>query len=791
MRLAALSSLVIVLAASLAASPAPKAAPKTPPPAGKAAPPAKAAAPESKALEFPKNEAGGHAASWFQAYNAGEPAMKKYIQAHVAPAALEKRSLEDRMEIYRDMREERGKISALEVQEFTESSVKVIVRGERGGRFAITFLCDEDAPHKLMAIRVEDLPREEMTPEGAEDGGYSAGPRWTDDQVTAALAAQLDSLSKAGAFSGAVLLAKGDKVLLRNAYGLASRRYETPNRPDTRFNLGSINKAFTRIAIEQLARAGKLKLDDTIDRYLPEYSREKASKITIQMLIDHRGGVCDIFGPWYETADRTQLRSVSDWVSLIKDQPLRFEPGTREEYSNGGYVLLGAIVEKVSGKNYYDYVRENIFVPAGMKDTESYETDDPIANVASGYTRRMGNGSEGPWRDNESMRPGRGSPAGGGYSTVDDLLRFAQALRAGKFGEKAEGGIGIAGGAPGTNALLEMEGDWTIVALANLDPPAAERIGTKMRGVFRRAGAGPGGAEIKVGGGGAGGGRSPEVVRVVAARGERPGSTRLGASPVTVPMEWAGHLGSVSVRVNGKGPFRFAIDTGAAGSARIDSSVANALNLPVTGEARVGDPSGKNVMSAPIVRMESLEIGGARFGDLTATVGAYKSRIPGEKVDGILGFALFTDCLVTLDYPAMRMVLATGQLPEANGKDVIDFHADRGVPSITIKVADTEVEADVDAGSMGGISLPDALAAKLPLAAPPKVVGHARTVSNEFDITAAELKGNVVFGGITLERPRVEFQPIFPMANVGSRVLRDYALTFDQKNHRLKLARSA
>jgi D-alanyl-D-alanine carboxypeptidase len=778
MRLAALS---LILAASLAASPA-----KTPPPAGKTAPPAKAAAPEAKGLEFPKNEAGGHAASWFEAYNAGEPAMKKYIQAHVAPAALEKRSLEDRMEIYRDMREERGKISALEVQEFTESSVKVIVRGERGGRFAITFLCDEDAPHKLMAIRVEDMPREEMSPEGAEDGGYSTGPRWTDDQVSAALAAQLDSLSRAGAFSGAVLLAKGDKVLLRNAYGLASRRYETPNRPDTRFNLGSINKVFTRIAIEQLARAGKLKLGDTIDRYLPGYPREKASKITIQMLIDHRGGVCDIFGPWYETADRTQLRSVSDWVSLIQDQPLRFEPGTREEYSNGGYVLLGAIVEKVSGKNYYDYVRENIFVPAGMKDTESYETDDPIANVASGYTRRLGQGSEGPWRDNESMRPGRGSPAGGGYSTVDDLFRFAQALRSGKFGEKAEGGIGIAGGAPGTNALLEMEGDWTLVALANLDPPAAERIGTKSRAFFRRAGTGSGGREIKVGGGAGG----PEVRRVVRAGGERPEMTSL-LSTVTVPMQWAGHLASVSVMLNGKGPFRFAIDTGAAGMARIDSATANQLNLPVIGEARVGDPSGKNVKSAPIVKLESLGIGNATFGGLTATVGEYSGRIPGEKVDGILGFALFADCLVTLDYPAMRMVLGTGELPAANGKDVIDFHAERGIPSITIQVAGTEVEADVDAGAQGGISLPDALSSKLPLAAPPKVVGHARTVSNEFDIRAAELQGDVVFGGITLERPRVEFQPIFPMANVGSRVLRDYSLTFDQKNHRMKLARSA
>jgi D-alanyl-D-alanine carboxypeptidase len=781
-----LAALCLILAASLAATPP---APKAAPPAKTAPAPAKPS-PASPGLEFPKSEAGGRATSWFEAFNSGDASMKRYIQSHVAPLALERRSLEDRMEIYHDMKDERGKITALEVREFTDSSVKVIARGERGGRFQVTFLCEENSPHRLLAIRVEDLPPEEGTPEGAEDGGYSAGPRWSETQVSAALTAMLDSLSRAGSFSGAVLLAKGDQVLHRQGYGLASRRFDTPNRPDTKFCLGSINKVFTRLAIDQLAHAGKLKLDDTIDRYLPKYPRDRASKITIQMLIDHRGGVPDIFGPKYMTADRTQLRSVSDWVELIADQPLHFEPGTREEYSNGGYVLLGAIVEKVSGQNYYDYVRERIFVPAGMKDTDSYETDDPVANLASGYTRRLGQGTDGPWRDNETSRPGRGSPAGGGYSTVDDLFRFSQALRSGKLGDGVKGGIAMAGGAPGMNALLDMEGDWTLVVLANLDPPAAERVGTKMRGVFRRAGAGAGGAEIKVGGG-AGGAGAPEVQRVVPARGERPGSTKLSASPVTVPMEWAGHLGSVSVRLNGKGPFRFAIDTGAAGAARIDSSVASALNLAVIGEARVGDPSGKNVKSAPIVRAESLEIGGVRFGDLTATVGATMSRVPGEKVDGIIGFALFADCLVTLDYPGKRMILASGELPAVNGADVIDFHSERGIPAITIRVADTEVEADVDAGSMGGITLPESFAAKLPLVAAPRVIGHARTVSNEFDVKGAELNGNVTFGPVKLEHPEIHFQPIFPMANVGSRVLRDFALTFDQKNHRMKVARSA
>src|SRR5262249_15110190 len=146
-------------------------------------------------------------------------------------------------------------------------------------------------------------------------------------------------------FSGAVLLAKGKTPIFREAYGFASREGKLPNRPDTKFNLGSINKAFTRIAIEQLARAGKLRLDDTIDQWIPEHPAEEGRRITIAQLLDHKGGVGDVFGPKYEAADRAKLRQIKDWVPLFRDEPLHFEPGTRQEYSNGGYVLLGRVVE--------------------------------------------------------------------------------------------------------------------------------------------------------------------------------------------------------------------------------------------------------------------------------------------------------------------------------------------------------------------------------------------------------------------------------------------------------------
>ncbi|MGE5179369.1 MAG: serine hydrolase, partial [Bacteroidota bacterium] len=611
--------------------------------------------------EFPANEAGRHAAAWFEAYNKGDDAMKAYLGRHVAPAALKRRTLEDRMEIYHDIREARGKVTALEVKEFTDSSVRAIARGERGGRFAITFHCEEEAPHGLLGLQIEDLPPEEGTPEGADDGGYSGapagpvGPAMTPPQVVTALHAYVDSLARAGSFSGAVLLAKGDNVLAREAYGLASRRYGVPNRPDTRFNLGSINKAFTRVAIEQLAAQGKLSLDDTIDKYVADYPRDKGSRITIRMLLNHRGGVPDIFGPKYRNADRTSLRNVSDFVALFRDEPLRFEPGTQEEYSNGGYVLLGAVVEKASGMDYYDYIRKHIYEPAGMKDTDSYEEDDPVPNVATGYTRRM-DGASGAWRDAFPTKPGRGSPAGGGYSTVDDLYRFAQALRSGKLGVDRGEQMGIAGGSPGTNAMLLMLGDWTLVALANLDPPAAERVATRASRWLRRAGApAPMGHHVSA------------RDRHAAAEGDtRPGATHLPEGGVRVPMEWAGHVASVSVMLNGQGPFRFGIDTGAAGCARIDTDLARRLGLAQIGETMVGDPSGKNMKRAAVVQIDSLEIGGARFTAVPATSGDMAGRVMGDRVDGILGFGLFADCLWTLDYPALRMTLARGGLEEGS-----------------------------------------------------------------------------------------------------------------------------
>jgi D-alanyl-D-alanine carboxypeptidase len=773
------------------------------------APPAR---PASAADRLPDTEAGRRAQRYLEAFNSGrDEAMRAFLEANVSKTELARRPIEERLGVFHQMRDERGTLTVARLLDSRDNQLRVLARDARGGTLDMTFLFEAAPPHTLLGLRVMD--------QGPGDPGTEGPPTpMPDDQAVRVWSAYLDSLAAVDAFSGAVLVTRGDEELFRAAYGLASRAKRIPNRTDTRFNLGSINKIFTQLAIAQLVEQGKVKLDDPIERYLPEYPKAVASKVTVRQLLEHRGGIGDIFGEPYARADRSRLRSVSDWIPLFRDKPPAFEPGTRQEYSNGGYVLLGAIVEKASGEDYYDYVRRHVYEPLGMKHTDHYAEDSQPDNLAAGYTRdpaaRAARDPAG-LADNRTTRPMRGSPAGGGYSTLDDLLAFARAVRAGKLvrpetlndfpdlgpGPGGEVGLGIAGGAPGINALLEMLGPYTIIVLTNLDPPAAVSAGAKLRrmlpgprGAQEVALPGPGhepahATEEKDRAGGPGGdGAGGRVVR----GGVGPGPERSEIPPAGVEVEMLrdGPLPALRVRVNGLGPFRFGIDTGAGGAARIDSALAARLGLRVVGQVRGGDPSGRGSRVMDVVHVDSIEIAGARFGGFDAAVRDYNERRMGrEAIDGVLGFAMFERCLLTLDYPAGRVRISRGELPPPNGADVLAFTSRRGIPSIELKVDSVTVEADLDAGSMGGFSLPLALAARLPLASPLRVVGRARTVGNEFEIQAADLAGSVKLGGFEFPRATVEFQPVFPMANVGSRVLRDFRVTFDQKNQRLQLRR--
>ena len=301
------------------------------------------------------------------------------------------------------------------------------------------------------------------------------------------LAQTLDSLAALGQFAGVVVLAREGAPIFERAYGMADREARHPNDLETAFNLGSINKVFTEIAIRQLAAAGRLALDSSLARYWPDYpNQEVARRVTIRQLLEHRSGIGgNIFGS-PAGGTRSTIRRLGDYLALFVDEPLQFEPGSRSRYSNAGYVVLGLLVERLAGQGYYDYVRGHVYEPGGMTRTAHWAVDSLPPNTALGYTRGDGDAASrtAPPARNREILPGRGSSAGGGYSTARDLVRFLQALRAGRIPAGPHAGLGVAGGAPGLNAVLEggLPGcGCDLVVLANLDPPAAERIALLVR----------------------------------------------------------------------------------------------------------------------------------------------------------------------------------------------------------------------------------------------------------------------------------------------------------------------
>jgi len=376
----------------------------------------------------------------------------------------------------------------------TPSKLVALVQERDSDQFGqLTLEVDASEPHQIIHFGVRAIPRPAEFPL----------PHLSFENLIAAVRDKLQQQTAADRFSGAVLIAKDGRPVFSQAYGLANRERGIANTLQTRFRIGSMNKMFTAVAALQLVQAGKLNLDAPLETYLPDYpNKDLASKVTIRQLLTHTGGTGDIFGPEFE-AHRLDVRTLDDYVKLYGRRAPEFEPGSRFEYSNYGFILLGVVIQRVSGQSYYDYVRKHVYGPAGMTSTGSEPENEPDAKRSIGYTDVAGK-----LQPNTDMLPYRGTSAGGGFSTVPDLLRFANALQehklldapntqmltAGKvampgtgnsyafgFGERTFNGtqcFGHNGGAPGMNGDLEVcAGNRYVVAvLANRDPNAAEKI---------------------------------------------------------------------------------------------------------------------------------------------------------------------------------------------------------------------------------------------------------------------------------------------------------------------------
>ncbi|HEX4737815.1 MAG TPA: serine hydrolase domain-containing protein [Allosphingosinicella sp.] len=317
-----------------------------------------------------------------------------------------------------------------------------------------------------------------------------------------AIQARAASRAATDRFSGAILVAKNGRVLFRNAYGLADRAHHKPNTLETQFRFGSMGKMFTAVAIMQLVEKGKIDLEAPIGRYLPDYpNREIATKVTVANLLSHTGGTGDIFGPDFDR-HKASLRSAKDYVDLYGNRAPEFAPGSRQSYSNYGFILLGRILERVSGLGYDAYIQRNIFTPVGMASTGNRPESEFLSHRAVCYT-----GSGVRLRSADDTLPLNGTAAGGGYATVGDFNRFVggltshRLLRSGTLQTLIHGGvrmadgqfagydfggtvagagrfIGHGGDAPGMSGSLQhfLKSGVTVIVLANRDYGAAESI---------------------------------------------------------------------------------------------------------------------------------------------------------------------------------------------------------------------------------------------------------------------------------------------------------------------------
>jgi D-alanyl-D-alanine carboxypeptidase len=357
-----------------------------------------------------------------------------------------------------------------------------------------------------LQVTVQDQPPYGITGLGLRQAkrptDVAPPPKLAPPALAAAAKAKAEALAAADAFSGAVLIAKDGRPIFSAPFGLADRVARTPVTLATQFRFGSMGKMFTAVAILQLAEAGKVDLKAPIGRYLTDYpNAEIASKVTIENLLTHTGGTGDTFGPEF-TAHRLTLKDARDYVALFGSRAPQFPPGTKQAYSNYGFMLLGRIVEVVSGMKYDDYLARRIFAPAHMTATGTQPETARLPDRAVGYMRA---GAD--WKDAADTLPWRGTPAGGGYSTVGDMLAFANALRdhrllgAAGLEKLTTGGLtgpdgtffrydftdetlegrrfwGHGGGAPGMNGMLMIFPDsgYTVVVLANRDPPVAQAL---------------------------------------------------------------------------------------------------------------------------------------------------------------------------------------------------------------------------------------------------------------------------------------------------------------------------
>ena len=424
--------------------------------------------------------------------------MTKWNTAHVAEQIF-KFAPADRLakDDFNDCTESGGYRVAEVTENKPDRVTALVVAGKTDSWYDLTMVLDKQ--DKIAGIGVGPAPPSEATlPKGLSDAA-----------MTSDINAHADKLAKAGLVSGILIIARDGKPIVTRTDGFADREKKIAFTPATQFTLGSMGKMFTAAAVGQLVDQGKLSYDDVVGKFFPQFGNKTIrEKATVGMLLSHTAGMKDFLGKRSPEMMKNGVKRAAEFIPLYENDEPRFDPGTSWAYSNAGLALAGAIVEKVSGEDYPDYIRKHIFEPAGMKDSDPNNIPGPRPHLVMPYTHMS---KEGPGTDWHEAEHDIGSPAGGAISTAADLVHFADALRNGKLVSKAtfekmtqphghsprgvygyameiadvysRTVVGHGGGFPGvsTHLYMVLDSPYTVVVLANQDPPASELIGERAK----------------------------------------------------------------------------------------------------------------------------------------------------------------------------------------------------------------------------------------------------------------------------------------------------------------------
>lgn len=453
-------------------------------------------------ISLPDDTLGNIAARFLDVVESGgEDQIAAFVEEFLSPAA--RKAHPGAAALLLKLHQQSGGLDPVEVRPATgEQPLVVIARSRRGDRLVrLQMGLDAATRDQLAGFAVSrwfDSTASTLT---------GRAPGETDREAVAAIRDEVERRAKAAEFSGVVLVAKKDRVLLHEAWGVADAEQNVPVTVDSAFHLASVGKMFTAVAIGQLVRQGKLAWDDPVGKILPDFpDRKIADAVRVRHLLTHTAGMGTFFwSPGYDSEH--VYRNATEEIEVYREETLAFEPGARWRYSNAGYSLLGAIIEKVSGMSYLDYIRRNVLRPLRMGATDTNEPGEVAGNAAILYTQSENDplGLE-DFQSNRKIRASHATGFGDGSATAMDLFRFARAYRR----DRLPGGVRVADltrekvpdGGPGgmlfgygvvertingqlvrghsgggrSDVQMIWDGEWTVVVQTNRTPPSATML---------------------------------------------------------------------------------------------------------------------------------------------------------------------------------------------------------------------------------------------------------------------------------------------------------------------------